>query len=631
MTKAELIRKIVKRSGIPDSEAKVFFEIFLQKTSAMLKAGQAVKLKNFGYFRLRQAVFTTTTPKISGKANQINTEIIVFSSLDDKNDDGLIFNIPARASEKYNYVDSYFSLSIGKPVIPLKGVKDTDYFITPTGYEMRKLIESKVNKLLEDVEIVKNYVNDNEVIYLKKSSFSGEYGEPDWSTGNSENGTLNIYPINGSTGVQDINTEEINYNNISWDFGGDLSRQIEEEAIIDASSEPPSPLIIEEPEQKNSLVWDFGEESVDEKNTVIENKEIDGVKDVPSYDENISKDFQRVKAITSEFNFDNSKPEETIAEEHLEWDFGKYEANEDNLNDNENAAAVTEEHTIPDVAEQVSTVEILPEPLVKEEPKIDLPEPEFEPVTVPEPEIKPVIPEPEVKKSIPVVKTAEKPCAEVSHYSRKNSFLPFLIAMFTIIAVGVAVFIYINKISLYDFSTGKFFKSGKLKSVSIVPKVIDRNFDVPVTYPYPKDSKQNSAAADTELSSALRNRSKTAPTQTPAQNNNPAVSNTQKKTEKPKPEIKSQQAVNTNKASVPKETTQKVKDNVYQQGKNFVAQVSSWQSKSSADKETARLKAKGYAAYVERAELPGRGVWFRVKVGNLKSAAEAEKFSAKNK
>ena len=51
MTKAELIRKLAKKAGIPDSEAKVFFEIFLRKASEILKLGEAIKLKNFGYFQ----------------------------------------------------------------------------------------------------------------------------------------------------------------------------------------------------------------------------------------------------------------------------------------------------------------------------------------------------------------------------------------------------------------------------------------------------------------------------------------------------------------------------------------------------------------------------------------------------
>ena len=56
MTKAELIRKIAKRSGVPDSEAKIFFEIFLKRISVLLKPGEAIKLNAFGYFNYRKAL-----------------------------------------------------------------------------------------------------------------------------------------------------------------------------------------------------------------------------------------------------------------------------------------------------------------------------------------------------------------------------------------------------------------------------------------------------------------------------------------------------------------------------------------------------------------------------------------------
>jgi len=269
MTKAELIRKIVKLSGIPDSEAKVFFEIFLQKTSGMLRPGQAVKLKNFGYFQLRQAIFKTTLSKPSGKINQINTEVIVFSPFDEIEEEGLIFNIPALVTEKYNYIDSYFSLSIGKPIIPLQGVKDTDYFIMPTGYEMKKLIESKVVKLLEDVEIIKDYAKDNEVLFLKKTSFKEEQDESNWSIGKLSDETLNATTGEESFSLPGETAEDVNYSNVSWDFGGDLSRQIEEEAIIDASSETASSPLNDESEKKSSLEWDFGGQFIAEEKAEI--------------------------------------------------------------------------------------------------------------------------------------------------------------------------------------------------------------------------------------------------------------------------------------------------------------------------------------------------------------------------
>ena len=35
MTKAELIRKVAKNVGVPDTDAKIFFELFLKRISAV--------------------------------------------------------------------------------------------------------------------------------------------------------------------------------------------------------------------------------------------------------------------------------------------------------------------------------------------------------------------------------------------------------------------------------------------------------------------------------------------------------------------------------------------------------------------------------------------------------------------
>ena len=104
--------------------------------------------------------------------------------------------------------------------------------------------------------------------------------------------------------------------------------------------------------------------------------------------------------------------------------------------------------------------------------------------------------------------------------------------MFTIILVGAIVFMYINKISLYNFSTGKFLQPPKQNAASIVPVVIERNFDVPVTYPYPKNPKQNASVDDTDLSAALNNKSAVPSKPELIKNNTKAVvSNVPKKTE----------------------------------------------------------------------------------------------------
>jgi nucleoid DNA-binding protein/cell division septation protein DedD len=617
MTKAELIRKIVKRSGIPDSEAKVFFEIFLQKTSGMLRPGQAIKLKNFGYFQLRLAVFKTTASKPSGKINHINTEVIVFSPDDDNQAEGLIFNIPTVVTAKYNYIDSYFSLSTGKPIIPLQGVKDTDYFLMPTGYELKKLIESKVDKLLEDVEIIKDYVKDNEILFLQKNSFKDEQGgQSNWSLGESANGMLNEAVGNDAPIISRESGDKVNYENVTWDFGEDLSRQIEEESIIDESAEPAESQVNREPEIKSSLEWEFGEQTISEEPPLVEEEKSgpDASSILPQ--EDTSSDFQRVNAITSEFNFDESNTSTTARENNLSWDFGADDVKPNNAdapyeneisNRSDEQASENTIDTISDSAGEQSNInseekisEVIPEPVE---------------------EVKPIV----LPKSI-----HNKTTTREYSFSNKKSFVPFVIAMFTIIVVSVTVFMYINKISLYDFSTGKFLKAPTQTSAAITPVYIERNFDIPVTYPYPKNPNLKVSTADSSINVALKSKNNAPVKTTPLKNRTAVVPTVPKLPAVANKNIKSQPALN-NKTSQLNEPVHKIQDNISQVGNNYIVQVSAWRAKSKANNEAAKYKAKGLTTYVEQADVPGRGTWFRVKVGNFKSMADAQKFSVKNK
>jgi nucleoid DNA-binding protein/cell division septation protein DedD len=620
VTKAELIRKIVKHSGIPDSEAKVFFERFLQKTSGILKPGQAAKLKNFGYFQLRQAIFKTTASKPSGKINQINTEVIVFFPFDESEEEGLIFNIPAVVTGEYNYIDSYFSLSIGKPVIPLQGVKDTDYFITPTGYEMKKLMESKVVKLLEDVEIIKDYANGNEVLFLEKTAFKEEHGESNWTISKLSREKLNAPGEQESASLPGETVEDVSYNNVSWDFGEDLSRQIEEEAIIDASSETaPSP-VNDEQVKKNSLGWDFGEPFITGEIAEIEQKEVGDSAEILPENKINKNDFQRVKAITAEFKFDEPKPGITKSEDNLIWDFGEFEKKINYADKYENEAADEKPELSGDseIENTIDTISGAEQDISRRNPS----EKESEDITVLASGSKNYAPS---KSAIDKTRTREY------NYSRNKSFIPFFLAMFTIILVSATVFMYINKISLYDFSKGKFLKFSRKVSTQIIPAVIERNFDVPVTYPYPKNSMPKASGNDTDLGAASNNKSTIPGKPESNENNTGVVSVVPEKPGTPGMNIKTQPPANVIKTPAAKEASEKIKNNIFQRGKNYLVQVSSWRAKSYADQEAAKFRAKGYIPSIEQAEVPGRGIWFRVMIGNFKSVVEAEKFAGKNK
>jgi DedD protein len=56
----------------------------------------------------------------------------------------------------------------------------------------------------------------------------------------------------------------------------------------------------------------------------------------------------------------------------------------------------------------------------------------------------------------------------------------------------------------------------------------------------------------------------------------------------------------------------------------FTIQVSALRDPKVADRMVAKLKDKWYPAYRSVAEIPGKGVWYRVRIGSFQSKAEAQ-------
>jgi cell division septation protein DedD len=58
-------------------------------------------------------------------------------------------------------------------------------------------------------------------------------------------------------------------------------------------------------------------------------------------------------------------------------------------------------------------------------------------------------------------------------------------------------------------------------------------------------------------------------------------------------------------------------------GKNFTIQVASLKNSMDADNLVNKLKKEGYAAYRSIGKIPGKGIWYRVRVGGFKNKTEA--------
>lgn len=75
----------------------------------------------------------------------------------------------------------------------------------------------------------------------------------------------------------------------------------------------------------------------------------------------------------------------------------------------------------------------------------------------------------------------------------------------------------------------------------------------------------------------------------------------------------------------------KITSQIYFDGTNYTVQVSSWLNKTIAENEVMKLRAKGFDAFIYQVFVPTKGsTWSRVRIGNFKSANEAEKFLINN-
>lgn len=59
---------------------------------------------------------------------------------------------------------------------------------------------------------------------------------------------------------------------------------------------------------------------------------------------------------------------------------------------------------------------------------------------------------------------------------------------------------------------------------------------------------------------------------------------------------------------------------------NFTLQLSAAPSRAEADRFAQNLKGKGYAPYVVEAEVPGKGIWYRVRLGKFPSREAAQRY-----
>lgn len=646
MTKAELIRKIARRAGVPDSEAKVFFEIFLKKSSELLAPGQAVLLKGFGHFQFKKGKIRQERSE-EGKPGRetIFVDLMAYypaRQLEKDISENLVFNIPAIQFENFNPIDSYFSLSFGRPVIPIQGVKPNEVFIPLTGLELRKLVEAKVDKLVKELEIIKDYTKGSEVLVIEPGSYKSHQLEFNWGEVPSQN-------ISGSLNGRTEKDETLPGSEISWDFGPDISKQIEEDSILDVDKQDEYTGSGEKKDPEE-VSWDFGissgagevrsvsgdfviagtpepelEPEPDEDDRDVTKEKFERV--IPEEDD---ESFERVKPISANL-LDADNEDEVTTDEGLSWDSVQEKPDYENF-EPETKLTLDEEEEIPELKETDRTVQFSEdlEKFSSGDTVVEKSGPEVD--ETPEPAEETSDEKIEEKSNYSASSVMEKRKEREAYYSRRGTSPIFLVALIVIIAVSVTLYFYLRG----TFSAKK--TDIKELSASVNTEIIKRDFEIPVSYPYERKLSGTNSTAGSNTPKIKSGAVKKLPGNTV--------------TTKLQPPVKSESRAGNNKSTLIKKSKTKVdvndpstftfenlpppdesgnpKDQVSPGNGGFTVQVSSWKSRPIAFQQVAKFKAKGYDAYIEKADIPGKGTWYRVKVRNFKSQKEAEDFLSRN-
>ena len=678
MTKAELIRKIAKNVGVPDTDSKIFFELFLKKISAVVEIGQSIFVDDFGYFHLIKG--SIKKPVFSFKDDEVSeeeVELVLYSEEKDlRNSEtkGLVFNIPIFDEEDYHPIDSSFSLSIGKPLIPLRGVPFDNLYIPTSGYEYRRLIESKVEKLITTSKIAES-VENFPVLVIDARSYNTNLVKLKWDDTEISNITdesTTDSDIETKTVASEYEKQTTELKNIAWDFGEDLSNQIEAESILDITDER---INLELMEKKNEKKLKLERESVEQEainDKAIDNKALaSGVNkiDLENVEEDSSKKLDSLLAADDKIP---DTPEEIVIEikddfidkldESIAEDFpndiieaAKPELTETDLLENEPSDKefwestskyfetykpinnrTDEEQTHAEFedknGEAVKSDE-LAEDLSKEmlSDKTDIPE-QFDNADIFDEEDDNQSEEDSIfleneeqedeDEETEKIEAGFKNKDEYFNPKKERNFLPLIVFVLIIIAASLAFYWYLEIYKKNNVAVKP--KMVSLKSDNA--KIIERNFDIPVSIPYlPKVS-------GTTISETITSKSEEQTTPTEIITDKIVEG---KNTETKKVATDNKKSTNLDLKTPIKNTTPSgvglnVGNNIFKYGNYYVVQVASFRASSISENEAGKYRNKGYKAFVEIAEIPNRGKWYRVRVGNFSSKEEAQRFVDKN-
>jgi len=610
ISRNELKNIVAEKADVAQPDADYFFEIFLFLLTDEMKAGEVFRFEDVGYFHLRKGMVSGIERRSA--VNDTPVYLMLFTEqkeLTRRLSDIHLFVIPDSIKDIEEDIDSHFSTNLGKP---LSG-ESLKIWNSPD--ERTKYYSSKAGYLISSFLKNENILNDEDFMidsFDEQASFRHDNTAEGTDNSNinfDENilnrlsrGTLNNTRMNINSRNEEMRR---NARSLPWDFAKNT---------FDRKVDYP-----EKDEQGDTGKSDKDSSTQADKmdNDKINNREKEKlISGIDSVIENIRKEGNKV-------------PEETNKSEVKEKDFTEQTTDKvetEKIGNYERVKAF-----ISHSSEENPKTK--PAKLVDKKNKTD-----FDKKSSDKNLSDDFI---EVKSKSEAYHLREKTgkwkknkgnvnkSLNQKYRPHRRSVLPFIIIFSTMAVVAVFLYLYLNSESI--FSSGNVnlaYETTRPKNL----KIIERDYELPVTFPYSKPEKYTAVTGiDLNISAGNKNELK--------EETNPVV-------EKPKDQLKTvlpekETPVEVEKNIQPKseETNTvnrnksfgSVEGNVYKYKDYYVVQVSSFREYDDAQKEADKFVNLGYNAFVEIAEVPGSGTWYRVRVGDFTSEKQAVEFENKYK
>lgn len=634
MTTIDLINIVTKKAGVKDTDAKLFFEIFIKKLADKMKPGESAKFSDVGYFHLR----TSKNPKAEIQNDSIlekgKNYVILFSKqLDQKDelDKNIILNIHSVPDADRDEIDSYFSLSVGKPVFQTGGVNNDETLGGQSKNELRESFQSKAELLLNSVEKLVGVTGEKE-IELEKSDLSRRKSNLSRSDLLSDEPSISgedSFPSpednrkNARDFVEDISNKIRNENSnkkqreerpgektdktlsekLPWNFGREVfDKKVEykREDSEDLPVEEKKDEIKHDKETKQgSLPVELAGRTEDDSETFIVDDKIDadetdlGTEQKPDLTEKEIEQDEKLKSILDEY-ITRNEPEKFGAFQRVKSFVADIKKDNENVDDALNDEPEEEFDTEID-GKEIETTE---EEFKQVQSKLTEYHLEDEKVKLKK-----------EKKSVEIKKTDKKD--KYLYKRKKRNVVPFIVAFFSIVFIVAIVYLYLESDTIFKSDEAEDDVKTVVRPSSV--NVIDREYLYPITYPYtPAANEQKIAGINLGLFPDEKIVFK------------PPV---------PKQELENKKEETTivadNEKKNNEESIGSVGKNIYKYKDYFVVQVASFQSYSIAEEEAKKYESMGYNAFVEIAEITDQGTWFRLRVGDFTTMEKANSFALK--